>query len=96
MRQLITYEADIIKRLLTYLTESVSIVQDGISTAHRQNSGLGNNVTALEHAERSSSSGATEYAVSDVTSTAGRWQETGIRQDRQCTDIREPIIVAGV
>lgn len=36
MRQLITYEADIIKRLLTYLTESVSIVQDGISTAHRR------------------------------------------------------------
>lgn len=39
------------------------------------NSGLGNNVTALEHARESSSSGATEYAVSDVASTAGMWRK---------------------
>ena len=32
----IIYEADIIKKLLTYSPESASIVQDGISTAHRR------------------------------------------------------------
>ena len=33
-------DAHLIKKLLTYLTESASIVQDGISTAHRRIPGL--------------------------------------------------------
>ena len=52
------------------------------------NSGLGNNVTALVWNHR----------ICSIRCCFNSWKvaETGIRQGRQCTDIREPTIVAGV